>query len=435
MESGNAIREGRGEPGPEELKRRERSAYRWNTVAGLLNAVQSVIVLMAVTRVCDAAAAGVFTLAYANANLFLNVGKFGMRSFQASDRRGQFAWRDYRASRAATTLAMLAAGGAYLAYLAVTNGYAPDKTAVLAVFYLYETVAAVEDVYHGNFQQHDRLDVGARLFALRIGSTIVVLCAGIVLTRSLLAGSAAATLYTAAFLAAALLFARKRHGLPVGGAGGRRGEGGVLKLLKTCLPLCVAGFLLFYIGNAPRYAIDSLMGDVSQAYYGYIAMPVFVVSLLASFIYNPMIASLADQWGRGEVRAFSLRFGKVTLAIVALTAACDLAALLAGVPVLDFLYRADTAPYLGDLVVLVTGGGFLAIASLAVLGITIIRFQRVLVPVYAVMAVVAWALSNFAVAGFGIDGAAWAYFASMAALSVLLAAAFLAGMRVQRSAA
>ena len=62
----------------------QRSAYIWNTAGSMLNAFQSVIMLMVLTRVCDMATAGVFTLAYANANLFLNMGSYGMRNFQAS---------------------------------------------------------------------------------------------------------------------------------------------------------------------------------------------------------------------------------------------------------------------------------------------------------------------------------------------------------------
>ena len=102
----------------------ERAAYRWNTAAGLLNAFQSVVMLMVLMRVCDVYTAGIFTIGYANGNLFLNLGKYGMRSFQVSDRAGQFSFREYRASRVVTTAAMVACGAAYIAYLALTVGYA-----------------------------------------------------------------------------------------------------------------------------------------------------------------------------------------------------------------------------------------------------------------------------------------------------------------------
>lgn len=396
-------------------------------MAGVISALQSVIILMVITRVCNVVAAGVFTLAYANGNLFLNVGKFGMRTFQSSDRDGQFGFMVYRLSRVITTVGMVVSGCAYVAFLAVLNGYSSEKVGILVAVCLYLAVTSFEDVFHGNYQQHGRLDVASKLFSARVGSSIAVICVAIALSRSLLVGCITGTVYTAAFLVGEIAFARCRYSLPVVEGACVRGD--ISRLLLTCLPLFAAAFLIFYIGNAPRYAIDALMNDTAQAYYGYIAMPVFVVSLLAGFVYNPMITSLTDQWNAGQVRVFMMRFGKVALAIVGLTAVCDFAAFAVGVPLLDLLYNADTAPYLGDLLVLVTGGGFLALASLAVVGITIIRFQRVLVPAYVVVAVVAWVLSRYAVAGWGISGAAWSYLICMAVLATILVVLFVMGVR------
>ena len=89
----------------------------------MLNAFQSVIFLVILRRVCDLSVAGVFTLAYANANLFLNMGNYGMRNFQASDASRQYSFGAYARSRLITDLAMLLFSTAYLAYCAVTIGY------------------------------------------------------------------------------------------------------------------------------------------------------------------------------------------------------------------------------------------------------------------------------------------------------------------------
>lgn len=73
----------------------ERAAYVWNTAAGLLNAFQSVIMLIVLSHVCDPVQAGIFTIAYANANLFLNLGKYGVRNFQVSDVDEKYDFRAY----------------------------------------------------------------------------------------------------------------------------------------------------------------------------------------------------------------------------------------------------------------------------------------------------------------------------------------------------
>ena len=98
----------------------ERASYVWNTLGGLVNAFQSVIMLMVLMRVSTPAVAGVFTIAYANANLFLNLGKYGMRSFQVSDVRQAYTFGAYLRSRVFTTAAMVVVSCAYLAFSDVT---------------------------------------------------------------------------------------------------------------------------------------------------------------------------------------------------------------------------------------------------------------------------------------------------------------------------
>ena len=417
------------EPDSEVLRHRKAS-YWWNTIAGLLFTAQSVIMLVVITRVCDVYTAGVFTIAFAVGNLFMNMGMYGMRKFQASDRRHEFTFKEYRNSRAITSLCMIVASGAYIAYSSVTLSYPPEKTLVIFVMCLFKVVDVVEDVYSGAYQVQDRLDVGQKMVSLRQAVTLTAFVVVIMITADLGISLIIITVFTSVFFAGQVVYIRKRYGMPAPSP--RMEWRKVGSLLKQCFPLFAAMFLLFYIGSAPKYAIDAMMDDAAQAYYGYISMPVFVVNVLATFVYNPMVTELTDLWQVGHVREFLIRFAKVTGAIAALTAICVIGAWLVGVPVLNILYNTDIAGYLVELLVLVAGGGFLALATLANVGITVIRFQRVLVPLYTLMAVVAFLVSNWTVSLWGVTGASWAYFSVMAVTAVVFSAAFLVGCKVMR---
>lgn len=405
-----------------------RGAYRWNTAAGMLHAGQSVFMLFVITRVCDVVTAGVFTIAFAVANLFMNMGWYGMRKFQVSDRNNKYSFREYRMSRVATTIAMVVCSAAYIAYTSITLGYPTEKTYIIAMMCLFKTVDSFEDLYSGGYQHDDRLDVGARMVTIRqialipFFSVVLIACGdlGIALTIS--------TVFTALFFVGEVQFVRRRYDLPHLTLQFEWRK--VWGVLVECFPLFAGAFLLFYVGNAPRYAIDAFTNDSVQAYFGYVSMPVFVVTMLASFVYNPMITELTDQWLERKVRPFLVRFAKVCIIIAALTAGCDVLAWLFGVPVLNVLYNTDVSPYLAELLILVTGGGFLAITTLATVGITIIRFQRVLVPLFIALSVVAYFASNWAVIGWGITGAAWAYFGIMCLGSLAFGVAFLIGTRM-----
>lgn len=393
----------------------QRAAYLWNTAGSMLNAFQSVIMLMVLTRVCDMATAGVFTLAYANANLFLNMGSYGMRNFQASDVRPTYGFRAYGRSRLITCVAMVACSYAYLAWSAVTVGYPADKVAAVALMTLFKGVDSVEDVFDGNFQQQGRLDVAGRLMTGRVGSSIVVFAGTVIATRDLVLATGAGFAWTLAFLAFGLVLIRRRLSLPR--PCDDAPEQSPWKLLRECLPLFLAAFLLFYVGNAPKYAIDALMDDTAQAQYGFIAMPVFVVGLLAQFVYMPMVEPLSQLWNAGDRRAFVGGFVKQILIVAGITFVCVAGAWLLGVPVLGWLYNTNLAPYQVDLCVLVLGGGFLALAQLFTMGITIMRQQSRLVWGYVAVAIAAALVSNPLVAAWGITGASVAYIACMVVLA------------------
>lgn len=411
----------------------ERDAYIWNTAAGLLNAFQSVIMLTVLSHMCDAATAGVFTIAYANANLFLNLGKYGVRNFQVSDVSEKYGFSAYHVARIVSVLAMIAFGAAWAIWSSVTVGYSAEKFLVILVMLLFKAIDAYEDVFHGNYQQHGRLDVGARVLTLRMISMIVLYAGLIVVTRDLLVSLSVSTLFTAAFFVVETVWVKRRYSLPRNqtAPSSKPNTSSILSLLKECFPVFLALFLLFYIGNAPKYAIDAVMDDVAQAQYGYIAMPVFVVGLLANFIYNPIIASLSEDWAQGRVKKFARRFALQVLIIAGITVGCIAGAWAIGVPVLNLLYNTELAPYKGDLLILLVGGGFLATATLFTTGLTIIRRQNKLIPGYVAVSIAALVLCNPAVGIGGIHGASLIYLALMAVLTIWFGAAF--ALEIRRS--
>lgn len=392
-----------------------RRAYLWNTTGSMLNAFQSVIMLMVLTRACDMITAGVFTLAYANANLFLTMGNFGMRNYEASDVTPNNGFRAYGRARAITGTAMVACSWAYLAYSAVSVGYSIDKILAVALMTLFKAADTLEDVFDGNYQQQGRLDIAGKQMTLRLASSTLIFCIAVAITKDLVIAIVCATVFAFVYLMISLSRIRSRYGLPA--LSPQAPNQSALPLLKECVPLFIAAFLLFYIGNAPKWAIDAVMDDVAQAHYGFIAMPVFVVNLLSQFVYMPMVRPISDMWDAGDGKGFRKSFIRQIGIIAAITVVCVAGAALLGVPVLGLLYNADLSPYRIELCVLVLGGGFLALATLFNMGITVMRRQKELVWGYCAVAVVALFESMYLVRVAGITGAAICYISTMTFLA------------------
>ena len=407
----------------------ERDTFAWNMAGSMLMAFQSVIMLMILTRTLGLKDAGIFTIAYANANLFLTVGKYGMRYFQLSDMKGQFSFADYRMSRVITSVAMIVTAVIYTMYAAVSNGYSAEKIQVIIWMCLFKVVDAVEDVYQGYYQNKNRLDVGSRCMTLRMIVTIVVYAMGLIILKDQLVSLMIATIVTTILF---IFFTKWTIGSFLK-TKEKAKAGQVVELLKICFPLFAGAFLSFYIGNAPKYAIDAMLTDELQACYGFIAMPVFVIGLLNNFIFNPMLYRLSVMWDKGEVKKFVKKILLQSLVVAGITLVCIVGAFVLGVPVLSWLYNTNLAPYKSELLLLLLGGGFLGLSGLLNAVITIIRYQKSLMWGYAVVALLALLFSNRVVGAYGIMGAAILYTVLMAMLCVIFTGLFVYGVMKQKN--
>lgn len=400
----------------QESKNIEHDSYIWNMAGSMLTAFQSVIMLMILTRTVGLMEAGIFTIAYANANLFLTIGKYGMRNFQVSDARHQFSFREYINSRKITTMSMLLISGVYIIYAGISNSYTLEKSLVIIFMCIFKAADAVEDIYTGHYQQENRLDIGAKILTLRIVITILIFGIGIIVLHNLLLALVITTIITYILLFVLIRWANEI----LDDMTETCNNANIGKLLKQVFPLFANAFLSFYIGNAPKYSIDAMLNDELQACYGFIAMPVFVIGLLNGFIFNPVIYKMTQLWEKGQMRKFVKRLMLQAGIVIAITLVCLAGAYLLGVPILSLLYSTDLAPYKTELLILMLGGGCLGMSGLFTTAITIIRYQKCFVWIYGVVAVLAFLLSNPAVRSYGIMGASVIYTVLMGMLCICL---------------
>lgn len=406
----------------------ERDSYMWNMIGSMLMAFQSVIMLMILTRTLGLLEAGIFTIAYANANLFLTIGKYGMRYFQVSDVRNQFGFNEYRMSRVITTIAMMAIAVVYIMYASSGNGYSMEKTQVILWMCIFKVVDVIEDVYHGLYQRENRLDIASRVMSVRMIITIVVFGIVLIFLKNLLISLIITTVVTSILFLLFTLWTFPTFQV----AKEKVDWKNVGLLLKLCFPLFAGSFLSFYMGNAPKYAIDAMLTDELQACYGFIAMPVFVIGLLNSFIFNPMLYQMSVLWNERKIKKFILKTCIQVGIVAAITVICVIGAYLIGVPVLSWLYNTDLSLYRKELLVLLLGGGFLGLSGVLNVVITIIRKQNSLMWGYAFVSVLAYMFSNKVVGEYKMMGASVLYTLLMGVLCLIFTGLFIYGILKNR---
>ena len=380
-----------------------RNGYIWNMIGTTVMAVQSVLLMMVLNRALGLRDAGIFTIAYTTANLVLIIGKYGMHNFHVSDTAPVFSFGDYRRTRWVTVAVMLIASAAYAIFATLKNGDAAEKGAVIFFTCAFKAVDAIEDVYCSLYQQKGRLDVSGKMMSVRVTVTLVFFSLCLIFIRNLLISVIASTVFT---LALFVLLNAICSSVCSDNVKERASSKNVGKLLKCCFFLFLTEFLCYYITNAPKYSIDNVLGDEIQACYGFISMPVFVIGLLGNYLFNPLVQPMSEKWRDGDFKWFGHRFLRQIAIVMSITVLCVVGAYLLGIPVLSLVYGTDLEGYRAELIVLLAGGGFLALANQLITIVTIIRRQKLLIAGFGACAVLAFLLSTPVVSRYSIMGAA-----------------------------
>ena len=385
--------------------------FFWNMAGSMINALSSLLLSVFVARVTGEVTAGIFLFAFAIAQQMLTVGYYEMRPFQSTDVQHAFSFPTYLASRIVTCTAMLVFS---IPFIAISGGSFYNCT-IAFLMCVYKMFDAAEDIFHGMLQQNGRLDVAGKALFFRVLFSTVAFLIGLYVTHDLvitaLLGIVVAFLsFTVLNISTAKEFESIRPDFSFAP---------LKKLLITCFPLFAGSFMLLYIYNAPKYAIQSQLSQEYQTYYNALFMPTFVINLFSGFILKPLLTSLANNWAVKKVKEFRAMIVKLSLYIMGFTAAVLLGAYIFGIPMLSWLYGVNLFKYRMELMLLLLGGGFSALSVVLYYALTVMRYQTKLIFVYLITFVLSLIFAPIFVSSAGINGAAVVYLMLMIIMTLL----------------
>lgn len=391
------------------MKNIKRNGVIFNALSGTVNSLQSVVWLMFITRILGINEAGIFTIAYAIANLLLLIGRYGVREYQASDVNRVFTWSEYYVSRLISIAGMMAVTLIYCLYMGTMGGYSVYKAAVVFLMTLLKAADAYEDVYHGMYQQRGRLDIAGLSMFIRLGGQMIVFSVMVLCGFNLAVTLIITNLFTWPFAVLVQKWWNKKLGI----YNERPDRARVKKIFIVCSSIFFSSFISFYIGNLSKYKIDALMSEQDQAYYGFISMPVFVVALLANFIYQPILKDMSVLWNEYKISRFLKKIGKALLLILGVSVGVLGAGYLFGIWGLELLYGVELEQYKTEFMILLSGSSLLAVSSFFRVVLIVMRKQKVIFASYVILWVIAEFMTIQLVKGRGIYGAAVSYAVSM----------------------
>lgn len=387
----------------------QKSIYIWNLLGNLAAAAVSVCFLIIVSRFQNSTIADQYSLTISIGNLWVIIGLFQVRNYQATDIVNKFSFKNYYTARIISTILMWITLYPYLVYI----HYDLSSSFVIGLTFLilaYRTCDVWSDLYQGLFQKKSRLDIAGKSMFFRYLISVVILFVSLMIQKNLLVGFLLVLIFNILFIVGFdIKFSKLFHSSDNKRTFSINDLIQGLLILKDCFSLFIYGFLINLIFNEPRIIISQQllsqkMQSGVQRDFNILFMPVFFMSLCILVI-RPLITSLAEKRQAGEMVQFYSIIKRIFVFLILVGFLTTLVSYLIGTPVLSLIFGVDLNRYRLELTVLVFSGILYSIALVFENILTIYRKHNLLLVVYIVMYIASILLSKPFIISQGILGA------------------------------
>lgn len=379
----------------------QKSGVFWNMMSSGINSVVSLFLLLIVTRSVGVAEAGIFSLGFSTAQMMLTIGNYGMRNFQVTDLNNKYSMRIYLSSRIVTNIVMMVVAVVFV----LIEGYNWEKGIITLLLCLLKATDAMDDIYGGFYQKRGRLDISGKLMSIRIIFYVGIFIFILLISQNLILACFGAVIASSVSLSVLVWSTRVIFKLE----NPELNIGKINSLLKECLPLCISMFLLLYMGNAPKYAIDNCLSDTLQACYNYLFMPCFIINLFVNFALQPLLVRLSQSWLHKKYKKFLILCAAILGGASVLAFFVVVVGRLIGCQLLSIVFGVQLTQYKNVFTILLIGGAFYAFSIIGQVILTVMRKQIYLFLGFGIASGMAFVISKPLVQRWELVGAGYAY--------------------------
>lgn len=376
----------------------------WNCLGTGINAFNSLFLMIIVTRINGMSLAGIFTFAFSTATLFNVIGVYAGRIYQVTD-KGNFNDKEYFINRLMSCLIMFLISIAFV----LVKDYNLTKVTIIMLLCFLKMLEAFSEVLYAFFQRDDNLyKVGVSLTVKTLVGLLLFFVVDL-FTKNLIL---AILMFVVVYITIMFLYdfrqldLRKRLNK-------KWQVDNVLSIFVKGFSTFLGSFLIIYIINAAKYAIDNQMTDSIQAIFGIIIMPATIMILIAQFLIHPFLNMINNEVKNNNYVKLKKLVFKICLSLfgigILIIIACD----LIGIYILEFIYGLSLREYSLCLSIILLGAILYALTSVINTVLIAMRHTFIQMIVYAFMAVFSLIISNILVYYYEIMGASLSYFVVM----------------------
>jgi O-antigen/teichoic acid export membrane protein len=352
---------------------------------------------------------GQFTLGLAVTAPVLMFTNLHLRTLQATDAKGEYLFSDYLGLR------LIMTGLALLIITAITliSRYRWETSLVILLIGLAKAFESISDVFHGLFQQHERMDRIAVSLMIKGSLSLLLLGIGLYISNSALWGVLGLVLAWAVVLVGYDI----RNGdlilkqmLKVKDIALRVQPRWYLKtlgkLVQSSLPLGFVMMLISLNGNIPRYFIEKYLGERELGIFAAIAYLMVAGSMVALALGESANPKLAKYYASGNTKAFYKLLLKLLGIGALLSGMAILIAVISGKQILTILYNIEYAQYSDLLAWLMVAAGISYICTFLNCGMMAARYFHIQIPLFTLVATTSTIGCLWLLPSMGLKGAA-----------------------------
>ena len=376
----------------------------WNTIGITFNSFNSLFFLIIINRINGVNTAGIFSFSFSIACLLYIVGIYSGRIYQVSDTKKELTDMEYLVHKIITCLLTV---GLSISFIIIRN-YSIEKNIVIIILTLYKCLEAFDDTLYGYLQKNDELHiVGKSLFFKSIVGVIFFAIVDII-THDLVISCIALTFNSLLFV----IFYDIRKAVRYIEKNKIRWNR-VLKLFKIGFSVFAFSFLAVYIVNIQKYIIDILLDDAAQTVFGIIVMPGTIMSLCGQYITAPLLTEIVKCYKQHQCVELKKISQKIVGILLILGILVEVAAWLLGIPVLNIVYAIDLNQYKMDLIFIIMGALFYAVAGIYSTILITMRKNNMQLVIYIADSIVGVIISYYMISMWKLHGATVGYVLTM----------------------
>ncbi len=373
-----------------------------NSAGSLVLFLGQWVISVIIVRITGYGDAGIFSLAMSISNVFCFIANYNIRNYQISDVNNEFTQKQYLLSRITTIGISIIACAVYLLF---KSSYSFVEKIAIALYLLYSNINVFSDTMMGSLQKQDRLEINGYSNILR-----GVLCCGIfivvhILSKNILLSLLIMTM-TTLFTTFLYDWRYYRKSVILEAYEGKNIYA-IASILKKCFPLMVSTIFPVITTAIPRSTIHKIFGEETLGYFSSIFTPTAIIVTLAPALILSFVPKISDEWNKLNLLSLGKLIALCYGICAAFTVVSEVAALLAGRPVMTLVFGESILPYYNLLYWAIAATGVNAFTSCGNAILIAMRKRKTVAIASLISTAFAFFLSNILIKNNGIYGAAY----------------------------